>query len=226
MWYQRKQSTGVTNMTFLTGLATMVLGALVALAGLPLFVLLLPIWGFVVGFIVGAGLITALFGDGFLATTLGIGAGFVVGLGFALLSYLYWYVGVLLSAGMAGFVLGAAILGSFGVSADWLIILFGLIVAFAFIIVALAIDYPVYLMIIATASAGASIAIAGALVLFNQIDPAALGTGEPWRMIGDHWLLWAIWLVGTVIGIGSQLSTISRVRLPEDKWVPVTDKPS
>lgn len=213
-------------MTFVTGLATMVLGALVALAGLPLFVLLLPLWGFVVGFIVGGALITALFGDGFLATTLGFGAGFVVGFAFALLSYLYWYVGVLLSAGAAGFALGAALLGSFGVSADWLIILFGLVLACAFIALALAINYPVYLVIVATASAGVSIALAGALVLFNQIEPAVLGTGEGWRMIGNSWFLWIIWLVGTVIGIGSQLSTMSRAKLPEDKWVPVTEKRS
>ena len=213
-------------MTFVTGIATMVLGALVALAGLPLFVLLLPIWGFIVGFLIGGALVTALFGDGFLATTLGFGAGFVFGFAFALLAYFYWYVGVLLSAGAAGFALGAAMLGSFGVSADWLIILFGLVLACVFIVLALAINYPVYLMIVTTASAGVSIALAGALVLFNRIEPATLGTGQAWRMIGDHWFLWIIWLAGTMIGIASQLSMMSRAKLPGDKWVPVTEKRS
>ncbi|MEQ1941111.1 DUF4203 domain-containing protein [Mesorhizobium sp. VNQ89] len=205
-------------MTFLIGSAALVFGALVALAGLRLFVILLPIWGFMVGFILGAALITALFGDGFLATTLGIATGFVFGFGFALLSYFYWYVGVLLSAGAAGFVLGAALLGTFGVSADWLIFLFGMVVAFGFIAFALAINYPVYLMIVATASAGTSIALAGAFVLVNQVEPAALGTGEAWRMIGNHWLPWIVWLVGTVVGIGAQLSALSRIKVPEDKW--------
>jgi len=211
------------NVTFLIGSAALVLGALVALAGLRLFIILLPIWGFMLGFIVGAALITALFGDGFLATTLGIVTGLVVGCGFALLSYLYWYVGVLLSAGAAGFVLGAALLGTFGVSADWLIFLFGIVVAFGFIAFALAINYPVYLMIVATASAGTSIALGGAFVLFNQVEPAALGTGEAWRMIGNHWLPWIIWLVGTVIGIGSQLAALSRIQFPEEKWVSASE---
>lgn len=210
-------------MTFLTGLAAIVLGVLVAVAGLPLFFILLPIWGFLVGFFVGAGMITALFGDGFLATTLGIGTGLLFGVVFALLSYLYWYVGVLLSAGAAGFMLGAALLGSLGVSTDWLIFTFGLLFAVGFVVVAFAINYPVYLLIVVTAMAGSSIALGGALVLFGFVDPTTLGMGEAWRMIGDNWFLWMIWLVGSVVGIGAQLASVSRIVLPDDKWVSVAE---
>lgn len=210
-------------MTFLAGLVTLVVGVLVAGAGLPLFFVLLPIWGFVVGFLLGAGVITAIFGDGFIQTFFGIGAGLVVGVIFALLSYLYWYIGVLLSAGAAGFVFGAALLGTFGVSADWIIFIVGLAVAVAFIFVAFVINYPVYLVIVATALAGSAIAIGGVLVLFGYIDPAALGLGEIWRTIDDHWWLWLVWLVGAVVGIGAQLSAMSKVTLPEDKWVSVTE---
>jgi hypothetical protein len=209
-------------MTFLAGLVTLVIGVLVAAAGLPLFFILLPVWGFVVGFLVGAGFITAVFGDGFLITFLGIGVGLVVGVVFALLSYLYWYVGVLLSAGAAGFVLGAALLGTFGVSADWLIFAFGLVLAVAFVVVAFMLNYPVYLVIVATAMAGSAIAIGGVLALFNLVDTSTLGVGEVWRTIDDNWFLWLIWVVGAVLGIGAQLATMSRVTLPEDKWMSVT----
>lgn len=209
-------------MTIVAGLVALILGILVAGAGLPLFFFLLPIWGFVVGFLIGAGAVTAVFGDGFLATTLGIGAGLVAGVIFALLSYLYWYVGVLLSAGTAGFAIRAALLGTLGVSTDWLIFLVGLLAAIGFVFAAFAINYPIYLVITATAMAGSAIAIGGVLVLFGYVDAASLGTGSVWRTIGDNWFLWIVWLVGTFVGIGTQLATASRVTLPDDKWVPVT----
>jgi hypothetical protein len=210
-------------MNFLVGLVTVILGVLVAGAGLPLFFILLPIWGFVIGFFFGAGVMEAVFGGGFLATTLGIGVGLVVGIVFAIFSYLYWYIGVLLSAGAAGFVLGAALLGTFGVSADWLIFIIGLIVAVAFVVAAYVINYPIYLVIAATALAGSAIAIGGILVLFGQLDPATLGAGDVWRTIDDHWFLWLIWLIGSIVGIIAQLQMISRVTLPDDKWVSVTE---
>lgn len=210
-------------MAFLTGLVALIVGAAVAAAGLPLFFLLLPVWGFVVGFLVGAGFMAAIFGGGFLATTLGIVVGLVFGVLFAVLSYLYWYVAVLLSAGATGFVLGAALMGTIGVSADWLIFIVGAVFAIGFVLVALALNYPVYLVIVLTSLAGSAIAIGGALVMFGQIDPAMLSSGELWRTIDDSWFLWLIWVVGAGVGIGAQLSAMSRVQLPEEKWVPVTE---
>ena len=211
-------------MFILIGIVTTLFGILVAGAGLRLFFLLLPIWGFVVGFLVGAGVIAAVLGDGFLATTLGIGCGLAVGIAFAFLSYLYWYVAVLLSAGAAGFMLGAALLGTLGVSADWLIFIAGLAVGAIFVAGALAINYPVFIVIFATAAAGASIALAGILVLLGHVDASALGTGETWRLISANPLLWLIWFVGTLVGVGAQLSTRSHVTLPEDRWEPVTGR--
>lgn len=65
------------------GIAILLLGLGVAFFGLCLFLIMLPIWGFLASFFVGAGSIEAFFGDGFLSTVGGWIAGFVTGILFA-----------------------------------------------------------------------------------------------------------------------------------------------
>jgi hypothetical protein len=213
------------KMTFLIGILGVIAGVSIAAAGLPAYVVLLPVSGFLVGFFLGAGEMVSLFGGGFLATTLGIFVGLLVGVLFAIASYFFWYAGVLLSAGFFGFVLGAAILGAFGLGPDWLLFVLALALGVVFFIIALVLYYPIFLVIGTTAFAGSAIAIGGVLVLFGQIEPSAIGTGEIWRTIGDNWILWLVWIVGGIVGIGAQLSMLSRVTLPESRWTSVAPQP-
>ena len=46
----------------LVGLLALVVGLAFAFYGFRLFLILLPIWGFFIGFLFGAGLVTGLFG--------------------------------------------------------------------------------------------------------------------------------------------------------------------
>ena len=66
------------------------LGLAALFAGYRLFLLLLPIWGFFAGFFIGATAITLLLGDSFLVTVTGWVVGFILGLIFAILSYLFY----------------------------------------------------------------------------------------------------------------------------------------
>ena len=61
------------------GLIGLLLGLGFVFYGFKLFLILLPIWGFFFGFLFGAGVVTAIFGDGFLATTTGWVVGFFAG---------------------------------------------------------------------------------------------------------------------------------------------------
>ena len=132
-------------MDILIGILAVIVGAALVVAGLRYFFLLLPIWGFVAGFFVGAALITAVFGDGFLSTTLGIVVGLVFGVLFALISYFYWYFTVILAAAAAGSVLGASIFGAIGIDSSWLIFIIGLAFGVLFAIGAMFLNLPVYL---------------------------------------------------------------------------------
>ena len=78
------------------------LSGIVAFFGTRLFWIILPVWGFFFGLAVGAQGVQALFGDGFLSTAFSWIVAFFLGLLFALLSYLFWFVAVSLIGGYLG----------------------------------------------------------------------------------------------------------------------------
>jgi len=90
----------------LVGIIAIALGAAIMLLGYRLALILLPIWGFFAGFLLGAQLLQEFFGDGFLATTASWVVGVVLGLLFAVLSYLFWYVAVVILFASIGYWLG------------------------------------------------------------------------------------------------------------------------
>lgn len=205
-------------MDILLGILAVIVGAAVCLVGLRLFFWLLPIWGFVVGFLGGAALVTWLAGDGFLATTLGIVVGIVLGIVGALVSYLFWYFGVILAAGSAGALLGSTLFAAIGVKSAVALFILGLIFSVVFVLAALVFNFPIYLVIVNTALAGATVVVGGILLIFNRIDRADIGTTATWQHIHDHWTLWLLWAIIAAIGIGAQLTMVQNATLPEEKW--------
>lgn len=212
-------------MDIVIGILGILAGAAVCLAGLRLFIFLLPLWGLVAGFLVGAGAVSAIFGDGFLATTLGFVVGIIVALVFAALSYLYWYIGVLIAATVAGGVLGASLFASFGVDSGWALFFISMISGALFLIVAFIAQFPIVLVAINTAISGAAIAIGGVLLLFDRIDRHELGEISLWERINDNWFLWIIWIVAAAIGFGVQMRDAQSALLPEDRWTPIRGQP-
>lgn len=169
-------------------------GALVAFAGYRLFLVLLPIWGFVFGFILGAQSIQALLGDGLFATSTSWIVGFVVALIFAVLSYLFYFVAVGIIAASLGYGLGVALMGLFSVD-------FGLltwIVAIALAVILAFVTYRYNLqkvvIIAATAIGGSAIAI-GILALGPGGVQLAQAFGNPVQAILNLGWFWAILLV-------------------------------
>ena len=84
----------ITIEGILLGLLAVAIGLAFCFYGFRVFMVLLPIWGFFAGFLLGANAMTALFGDAFLATATGWVVGFLLGLLFAVLSYLYYWIAV------------------------------------------------------------------------------------------------------------------------------------
>ncbi len=93
------------------GLIALFFGMALTFAGYRLFYFLLPIWGFVFGLGFGAQTMQALFGEGFLSTVTSWIVGFVVGLLFAVLSYMFWSVAVVVVAGALGYSVTVGFLG-------------------------------------------------------------------------------------------------------------------
>ena len=84
-------------------LIALLFGTAVCFGGYRLFLFLLPIWGFFVGFAIGAQSVQMLFGQDFLATVTSWVVGFIVALLFAVLSYLFYAVAVAVIAGSLGY---------------------------------------------------------------------------------------------------------------------------
>lgn len=206
-------------MDILFGLLAVAIGVAVCVAGLRLWFWLLPVWGFVIGFLGGAALVTWLAGDGFLSTTLGIVVGIIVGIGASLISYLWWYIGAIMAAGSAGASFGSTLFAAFGVDSSAVLFIVGLIFAVVFAFGALVLALPIYMVVFSTAIAGATIVIAGVLLVFDRLDRGEIGTLAAWTRIHDNWILWILWVVLAAAGIAAQLSAIRQVTLPEERWV-------
>jgi hypothetical protein len=162
----------------LLGLLAIAIGVAFCFWGFRVFLILLPIWGFFAGFLLGANGVQYIFGEAFLASVTSWVVGFLLGLLFAVLSYLYYWVAVILLGGALGYQLTIGLLQWIGFSGEGIIafilaIAGGVIFAIGFFLL----HMPAVLVIVATAISGAGAAIAGVAIAIGLIDYEALGHG-------------------------------------------------
>ena len=96
--------------TILVGLFAIAIGGAWAFYGLSAFTILLPIWAFAFGFLMGAQFSQDIFGQGFLSSVFSWGVGFVFGLVLAVVSWFWYYAAVTIAAGALGYAFGVGIL--------------------------------------------------------------------------------------------------------------------
>ena len=192
---------------FCMSMIALLVGLVIAFNGYRLFLVLLPIWGFFFGFGLGAQTIQTLFGGGFLATTTSWVVGFVVALVFAVLSYLFYMVGVALFAGSIGYALGVGLMGLIGLDTGFLAWLVGIIVAVIVAAVVILFNIQKWVIILLTALGGAGVLIGTFLMALGVVSVNDLGAGAVSAAIGNSfwWLLGFIVLV--VLGFGAQIRT-------------------
>lgn len=196
-------------MQFLVGLFAIVIGLAIAFWGYRFLWVLLPIWGFFAGLWLGVTGLHTLFGEGFLVGVSGLVVGFVLGLIFAVLSYLFYFVGVAILGGTIGYGLTTSLLvGGLGMNANFLVWLIAIVVAVLFAVAVLALNLQKYAVIIITALGGASATLGGILLLLNRIPMDQLsgnvGVFAPVTFQeGPIW--WLIWVVVAIAGIVWQI---------------------
>ncbi len=168
----------ITLEGLLLGALAVGIGLAFAFWGFRVFLILLPIWGFFAGFLLGANGVDWLLGDGFLATTLGWVVGFLLGLLFAVLSYLYYWVAVILLGGALGYQLTIGLLQWIGFDADGIIaFILALVGGAIFAVGFFLLQMPAVLVIVATAISGAGATIAGVAIGLGIIDYQELAGG-------------------------------------------------
>jgi hypothetical protein len=209
-------------MDILIGILILLFGVAVATMGLRLWFWMLPVLGFLIGFSLATVLVHQLAGDGVLQTLLSWVVGIVAGVAFALASWLWWYLGVILAAGSVGAGLATALAASFGAERGWVLLLVALAGAALFAVGALALRLPVYLVIVNTAVAGALAAVTGLLLIANRIDLEFLGRGYAVAVIEHSPGWWLLWIALAAAGIAVQLRNTLVVGLPDERFVPAS----
>jgi len=193
----------------LTALVLFVVGLAFLVAGYRLFRLLIPIWGFVVGFDVAVAVGRTVLHVQPLATITGWALAIVVGLLFAALAYAYYYVSVVVLGASVGFLLGEAIATAVFPNPGVTTLIAGVIGAVALALIVIALDLPRALIVVLTALGGAVAVVVGALLALGKVSLAMLGagaTGSATGLIrGSLWLsllTLALALVGMAVQAG------------------------
>lgn len=190
----------VSILAFMLGLAAL-------LAGYRLFLLLLPIWGFFAGFFIGATVVTLLLGDGFLVTVTGWVVGFILGLIFAILSYLFYIVGVVIVAGSIGYALGAGLIYALIPDATIIAFVVGLISAIIIAGITLVLNLQKWVIITITALGGSTAILASLLLFFGRIGLTDLGNNPVQPVIQDSFFWFIFWFLLAAVGFAAQATT-------------------
>jgi len=192
-------------MQLVMAILAVVIGLAFCFGGWRFFLLLLPIWGFVVGFGLGTEAMRALFGDGTFATVTSWIVGFVIAVLFAILSYLYYYAAIAILAGAVGYAIGAAAWGIIGNEQGVIAFVIGLVVGVVFAIGVLALNVPRYLVIVLTGLGGAATVIAGWFLLIGKVPADNVTWWQVGKLISDSWFYLIVWGLIAAAGIVAQM---------------------
>jgi hypothetical protein len=195
------------------GFIALLFGTALLFAGYRFFIVLLPIFGFVLGFIVGAQAIQGLFGDAFLATVTSWVVGFVVALVFAVLAYLVYIFAVGIIAFGLGYAVVEGLFQALGFSPNFLIWLIAVVVGLIVAGGALVLNVQKLVIIVATAILGAGTILATFLYLFGGVPESQIGQG-PVRIALQAGPFWTIsFIVLAVLGIAAQLASTRQIEV-------------
>lgn len=189
---------------FCMTLLALFIGLAVCFNGYRWFLILLPIFAFFWGFGLGAQTLQALFGVGFLATISSWVVGFIVGLIFAVLSYLFYIVGVAILAFSFGYSIGVGFMGLIGLDLSFITWLVGVVVGVVVAGGTILLNIQKWVIIAITAFGGAGVIIGSLLFAFGVIPPAAIGTNAVGRVLADSWFWLIAFLVLGVLGFAAQ----------------------
>jgi hypothetical protein len=203
----------------LIGLFAIVVGLALCFYGYAALRIVIAIWGTFAGFLLGAGVVASVTGEGFLATGLAWLVGLAVGLVFGLIAYLYYAVSVVIGMGAIGFALGTTLMTALGVSWNWLLVLVGVAVGVLLAFLAIAGDLPMLILAVLGAFAGASVTITGLLLVTGVLQREDLATPETTQSIELGWWWTAAYLVLAVVGLVFQLRSLDdRQRTLRQSW--------
>jgi hypothetical protein len=208
-------------MTFegiLLGLIALAVGAAFTFYGFKFFLVLLPLWAFIVGFAAGAQALSTLFGDGFLATVSGWVVGFILGAVFAVISYLWYWAAIVLLGGGLGYTIGVGLMGWLGIH-GFLAVVVGVLVGAVFAVGTILLKAPRILVVVFTSLGGAATVVGGALLIIGRIPVSGFGDGVLAAVLEDSLIWFVAWIVIAALGVVYQARIVSAAEeLDSSQW--------
>jgi len=198
---------------FIVALVALLVGAAFCFGGWRFFLILLPIWAFVIGFNVGTDAISAIFGDGTFATVTSWVVGLVAAIAFALFSYLYYFVAVAILGGAVGYAIGSSAWGLIGNEYGAVAFIIGVICAVILAAGVLLLNVPKYMVIVLSGLGGAATILTGWFVLIGKVPEDAIHWVVVGSYIKDNWFYLIVW--GVLAAAGIVIQTLASSIGPE-----------
>ena len=193
-------------MPILLAILALVIGLAFAFGGWRFFLILLPLWGFLLGFQLGTEAWLALSpNDGTFATVVSWVVGFVLAVAFAVLSYFFYYAAIAIMAGTVGYAVGASAWGLIGSEQGLIAFIIGLVVAVALAIAVLALNVPKYLVIVVTGLGGAAAILLAWFLLIGTVPADNVTWWQVGHLIKDNFIYLIVWAVIAAAGMIAQL---------------------
>ena len=144
---------------FCMALIGLAFGAAMVFGGYRLFLVLLPIWGFFFGFGLGAQTIQYIFDTGLLSDVTSWVVGFIVGLIFAVLSYMFYIFAVAVLSFSFGYGLVVGLWTAIGLDPGLISWVVGVIVGVVVAVAVIGLNIQKYAIILITAVAGTGVVV-------------------------------------------------------------------
>lgn len=188
--------------SILAAMVILLVGALFCFGGFRFFRLLLPVFGFIVGFWVGEGIVAAFLPYTTTMVILGWIVGIVVGLLLAGLSYFLFTAGIVILGALFGFWLTSAVVTTIGLDTTWLVMLLSVGGAVLFALLTMRANLQALLVMGITAVFGATLFISGFAMLLGVFTLADFRANMfVGRAVINSSLLWfLLWIILALIG--------------------------
>jgi len=144
---------------FCMALIGLAFGGAMVFGGYRLFVVLLPIWGFFFGFGLGAQTIQYVFNQSLLSDVTSWLVGFIVGLIFAFLSYMFYIFAVAVLSFSFGYGITVGVWTAIGLDPGLISWVLGVIVGVVIAAAVLGLNIQKYAIVVITAVAGTGVTI-------------------------------------------------------------------
>jgi hypothetical protein len=204
---------GGTAKPYIAAMADIVLGVLAIIAGGALLLagqfvlrLVIPIWGFFAGFAFGAGIVAEFADEHFLGTVLGWALGLLFAVIFAVLAYFFFWIGIVIAMGMAGFAIGSGLILALGFSWDWVAALVGLALGIVFGLVSAFANVPMIVLVLIGSVAGAVGVTGGLMLLVGSLNSSDFTEGDFTDRVSNSFGWGLLVLVLAIVGIVVQLT--------------------